>query len=108
AMLAERRANKRERQLRRGASQLTEAMDRENRRLAMDLHDQTLGERAHTAGRAAALRSAGVARLDDLEELEKMVSGCLTDVRRIVDSLQPNVLDLFGMRDAIEAHLIKG
>src|SRR5690606_5105534 len=92
----------------RGASQLTEAMDRENRRLAMDLHDQTLGDLAHIARRAAALRSAGVARLADLEGWGRMVSGCLTAVRATVDSLQPNVLDLFVMRDAIEAHLIKG
>lgn len=108
AMLAERRARKSEKRLRRGASQLTETMDRENRRLAMDLHDQTLGDLAHIARRAAALRSAGSAGREDLAELENLVSGCLTEVRRIVDSLQPNMLQLFGLRDAIEAHLSKG
>jgi signal transduction histidine kinase len=107
AALAERRARQRERELRRGASKLTETMDGENRRRAMDLHDQTLSDLARIARHTAALRSAGHADRAELRELEHLVSGCLTELRRIIDDLQPSLLQLFGMRDALDAHLNK-
>ena len=107
ATLAERRARRRERQLRHGASRLTEDMDRESRRLAMDLHDQTLGDLARVARQISSMREGGAARDDDLEELEALVGGCLTELRGIIDDMQPSMLQLFGMRDALEAHLAK-
>ncbi|TGV95374.1 GAF domain-containing protein, partial [Mesorhizobium sp. M2E.F.Ca.ET.154.01.1.1] len=49
AMLAESEARNRAELLRVGASQLTEGMERERRRIAMDLHDQTLADLARIA-----------------------------------------------------------
>ena len=105
AMLAESEARNREELLRVGASRLTEGMERERRRLAMDLHDQTLADLARVVRQVSALRSQGVARAAQLADLEGEVVSCLTELRHIVDDMRPSVLELFGLRDAVEAHL---
>jgi len=105
AMLAESEARNREELLRVGASQLTEGMERERRRIAMDLHDQTLADLARVVRQVSALRSQGVARAAQLADLEREVVGCLTELRHIVDDMRPGVLELFGLREAVEAHL---
>jgi len=105
AMLAEAEARNREELLRVGASRLTEGMERERRRMAMDLHDQTLADLARVARQISALRSQGVARAAQLADLEAEVVNCLTELRHIVDDMRPSVLELFGFRDAVEAHL---
>ena len=105
AMLAESHARSREELLRVGASKLTEGMERERRRMAMDLHDQTLADLARVARQVSSLRRHGVARDAQLAELEGEIVSCLKELRRIVDDMRPSVLELFGLRDAVEAHL---
>lgn len=105
AMLAESETRNRAELLRVGASQLTEGMERERRRMAMDLHDQTLGDLARIARQVSAFRSQGVARTAQLADLEQEIASCLTELRHIVDDMRPSVLELFGLRDAVEAHL---
>jgi signal transduction histidine kinase len=46
-----------------------------------------------------------VARAAQLADLEREIVNCLTELRHIVDDMRPGVLELFGLRDAIEAHL---
>jgi len=108
AMLAESHARSREELLRVGASKLTEGMERERRRMAMDLHDQTLADLARVARQVSSLRNHGVARDAQLAELEGEIVSCLKELRRIVDDMRPSVLELFGLRDAVEAHLNRG
>jgi len=105
AMLAESEARNRAELLRVGASQLTEGMERERRRMAMDLHDQTLADLARIARQVSAFRSRGMARTAQLADLEQEIAGCLAELRHIVDDMRPSVLELFGLRDAVEAHL---
>lgn len=105
AMLAESGARSREELLRVGASKLTEGMERERRRMAMDLHDQTLADLSRIARKVSSLRHDGVAGGEQLSDLEREVASCLTELRHIVDDMRPSVLELFGFRDAIEAHL---
>lgn len=105
AMLAEAEARNREELLRIGASRLTEGMERERRRIAMELHDQTLADLARVVRQVAALNRNGVAGAAQLADLEAEVTHCLTELRHIVDDMRPSVLELFGLRDAIEAHL---
>ncbi|NMA99180.1 MAG: GAF domain-containing protein [Phyllobacteriaceae bacterium] len=107
ATLAERRSRRRERQLRIGASRLTQDMDKQSRRLAMDLHDQTLGDLARISRHVATMKVAHPSLQNDFDELEQMVTGCLTELRGIVDDMQPSVLQFFGLRDALEAHALK-
>ncbi len=105
AMLAESEARNREELLRVGASRLTEGMERERKRIAMDLHDQTLADLARVVRQVSALSRQGIAGAVQLAELEREIVNCLTELRHIVDDMRPSVLELFGLRDAIEAHL---
>lgn len=105
AMLAESSARNREELLRVGASKLTEGMERERRRMAMDLHDQSLADLARIARKVSSMRHDGVAGGEQLSDLEREVASCLTELRHIVDDMRPSVLELFGFRDAVEAHL---
>lgn len=107
AMRAESRARRSELYLRQGASRLTEDLDRERARLAMDLHDQTLADLARIARHVAALRAGGEARDADLADLGRLVDSCLTELRGVIDDMQPSLLGLFGICDALEAHLGK-
>jgi signal transduction histidine kinase len=104
-MLAESEASNRKELLRVGAARLTEGMERERRRIAMDLHDQTLADLSRIVRQVTALHRQGVARAAQLAELENEIVNCLTELRHIVDDMRPGVLELFGLRDAIEAHL---
>ncbi len=105
ATLAESDARNREELLRVGASKLTEGMERERRRMAMDLHDQTLADLARIARKVSSMRHDGGAGGEQLSDLERELASCLTELRHIVDDMRPSVLELFGFRDAVEAHL---
>jgi signal transduction histidine kinase len=104
-MLAENEARNRKELLRVGAARLTEGMECERRRIAMDLHDQTLADLSRIVRQISALHHQGVARAAQLADLEREIVNCLTELRHIVDDMRPSVLELFGLRDAIEAHL---
>ena len=105
ALMAENEAHNRKELLRVGAARLTEGMERERRRIAMDLHDQTLADLSRIVRQVSALHHQGVARAAQLADLEREIVHCLTELRHIVDDMRPGVLELFGLRDAIEAHL---
>jgi signal transduction histidine kinase len=105
AITAESDARNREELLRVGASRLTEGMEQERRRIAMDLHDQTLADLARVVRQVSALHRHGMAGASQLADLEREIINCLTELRHIVDDMRPSVLELFGLRDAIEAHL---
>jgi signal transduction histidine kinase len=105
AAVAEAEALARAHELRRSALRLTERMEAERKRIALDVHDQTLADLARISRRTAALRERGGAGAQELAALETEVTVCLGELRRIVEDMKPTVLDLFGFRDAIEALL---
>jgi signal transduction histidine kinase len=88
--------------LRRGASQLTQALEQERQRIGMDLHDQPLADLTRI------LRSVN-AREQPLDRaaLNDSLSSCIRDLRRIIDEAVPSQLVLFGFAHAVEEHLIK-
>lgn len=92
-------AQAREEGLRRGALELTQALEQERQRIGMDLHDQTLADltrllRAVTEPEPL----AGAALADRLGEI-------IDDLRRIIDTAVPTLLDLFGFDHAVRVHL---
>lgn len=106
AAVAEGEARARESLLRQGALRLTEGMERERQRIAMDLHDQTLADLARIARSLARLREEREDRADDpLAAVERDVIACLNDLRGVVEDLKPGVLNLFGFGEAVEALL---
>ncbi|WP_336058100.1 GAF domain-containing sensor histidine kinase [Nitratireductor sp. CH_MIT9313-5] len=93
-------AQAREEGLRQGALELTRALEQERQRIGMDLHDQTLAdltrimrdlERAETVQERAAISN----RLQD----------CIQDLRQIIDTAVPTLLQMFGFVHALRIHL---
>ncbi|MCV6592695.1 MAG: ATP-binding protein [Silicimonas sp.] len=91
-------ARAREERLRQGALELTQTLELEQQRIGMDLHDQTLADltrllRDVTGGTPAQ------------EVLAARISDTITDLRRIIDTARPTLLELFGFAHAIGVHL---
>jgi signal transduction histidine kinase len=107
AAVAEGEALARAHELRAGALRLTEWMEAERNRIALDVHDQTLADLARISRRTATLRERGGAGTDELAALETDVAVCLGELRRIIEDMKPTVLELFGFREAVEALLTR-
>lgn len=85
--------------LRQGALELTQRLEQERQRVGMDLHDQTLADLSRllreATGDSPLPREALAARLRDT----------IDDLRRIIDTAVPTLLDLFGFAHAVRVHL---
>lgn len=93
-------AQAREEGLRQGALELTQALERERQRIGMDLHDQTLADLTRL------LRDvSGDAPLPERAELAGRITDCIDDLRRIIETAVPTLLDLFGFAHAVRVHL---
>lgn len=93
-------AQAREEGLRQGALELTRALEQERQRIGMDLHDQTLADLTRI--------------MRDLEKAEGpedraavigSIQDCIQDLRRIIDTAVPTLLELFGFAHALRIHL---
>lgn len=103
--LAEGAARGREQSLRLGAQRLTDAMEAERTRLGMDLHDQTLADLSAIYRQITRLAADHHDAAAPLTRISQAVSRCTSDLRGIIENAKPGVLDLFGLQQAIEAHL---
>lgn len=90
------------------AEKLLEGAEEERRRIAMDIHDQTLAD-------LAAVRR-GLERLGESSScagscsptvltLETDLQRAIANLRAVMDDLHPQTLDILGLPAAIEAHL---
>ena len=104
--LAEGAARGRAEALRQGALRLTEGMERERRRLGMELHDQTLADLTRIYRRIERINSQGSKiKPGELENIEEELARCTRELRRIIEDAKPGILELFGFRQAVEAQL---
>ncbi len=85
--------------LRRGALELTQALEQERQRIGMDLHDQTLAELSRL------LREVTGDTPLPRDDLANRLNETISDLRRIIDTAVPTVLDLFGFAHAVRIHL---
>jgi signal transduction histidine kinase len=92
-------AQAREEGLRRGALELTQTLEQERQRIGMDLHDQTLADLTRllreTTGDPAPVPAEQARRIREI----------IGDLRRIIDTAVPTLLDLFGFVHAVQVHL---
>ena len=86
------------------AEKLLEGAEEERRRIAMDIHDQTLADLASVrrgleqlAGREACGQSVA--------PIEADLQRAIANLRTVMDDLHPQTLDILGLPAAIEAHL---
>ncbi len=89
-----------------GTEKLYEGAEDERRRIAMDLHDQTL------ADLSSILRDLqGFAAASDnpcrqqARDLELNLTRAMSNLRDIMNNLHPQTLDILGLGAALEAHL---
>ncbi|EPX85673.1 sensor histidine kinase [Salipiger mucosus] len=92
-------AQAREEGLRRGALELTQTLEQERQRIGMDLHDQTLADLTRL------LREVEGETPPGREELSRRISQSIDDLRRIIDTAVPTLLELFGFAHAVRVHL---
>ncbi|PRY87343.1 GAF domain-containing sensor histidine kinase [Donghicola tyrosinivorans] len=85
--------------LRRGALELTQAMEHERQRIGMDLHDQTLADLSRLLREVTA--EAPLPRAELAVHLRETITG----LRRIIDEAVPTLLELFGFTHAVRVHL---
>ncbi|MFD1744860.1 GAF domain-containing sensor histidine kinase [Rhizobium helianthi] len=103
--IIEAEARAREEGLRLGALRLTEALESERQRIGMDLHDQTLADLTRLARRMEKLSRSSDMAEEELEPLLRGLQHCMQDLRQIIETAQPTVLQLFGFAQAVETHL---
>lgn len=86
---------------------LLEGAEEERRRIAMDLHDQSL---ADLSGVLRGLQTMAAKTRDDATsrralELEQDLNRAISNLRDIMNNLHPQTLDILGLGAALEAHL---
>lgn len=85
--------------LRRGALELTQALEHERQRVGMDLHNQTLADLSRL------LREVTSDPPLPRALLASHLRETITDLRRIIDEAVPTLLELFGFAHAVRVHL---
>jgi signal transduction histidine kinase len=93
-------AQAREEGLRQGALELTRVLEQERQRIGMDLHDQTLADLTRIM---RDLEKANTA--DDKARVIASIQDCIQDLRGIIDTAVPSLLDMFGFAHALRIHL---
>lgn len=90
-----------------GTEKLLEGAEEERRRIAMDLHDQSLADLSAVLRGLQSLASQQ--HEDDTRfrviTLEQDLNRAITNLRDIMDNLHPQTLDILGLGAALEAHL---
>ena len=92
------------------SEKVLEGAEDERRRIAMDLHDQTLSDLTHLTRELDRLRADTANRGERdarIEALQQDVDDITNNMRRIIDDLHPQSLDLLGLEKALRSHLEK-
>ncbi len=83
------------------SEKLIEGAEEERRRIAMDLHDQTL------ADLAAVQRGLEKLPGEEAAGIEADLQRAIANLRVVMDDLHPQTLDILGLGAALESHLEK-
>lgn len=87
-----------------GTEKLLEGAEEERRRIAMDIHDQTLSDLSSILRGLQVLQKQEACR-DQAEALEEELKGAIADLRQLMDNLHPQTLDILGLGAAMQSHL---
>lgn len=88
------------------AEKLLEGAEEERRRIAMDIHDQTLAELSAVSRKLEHLQRDNVCR-EEAAAIEQDLKKSMTNLRVVMDNLHPQTLDILGLPAAIESLLDK-
>ena len=98
AIIEHRRIVQRNRELAAARLDLANEAERERRRIARDLHDQTLADLRNLMMTTDKMPAAGSAVREEIESIS-------TEIRRICEDLSPSVLENVGLVAALESLL---
>lgn len=90
-----------------GTEKLLEGAEEERRRIAMDLHDQSLADLSAILRNVQNLESRTVISNSEIQSLNLShdLERAIANLRDIMNNLHPQTLDILGLGAAIEAHL---
>ena len=90
-----------------GTEKLLEGAEEERRRIAMDLHDQSLADLSAILRNVQNLESKASVSSSEIQNLKlsQDLERAITNLRDIMNNLHPQTLDILGLGAAIEAHL---
>jgi signal transduction histidine kinase len=87
-----------------GAEKLLEGAEEERRRIAMDIHDQTLSDLASVLRGIQEVKSEGTCQ-NGADRIEEDLQRAIGNLREVMENLHPQTLDILGLGPAIESHL---
>jgi len=87
-----------------GAEKLLEGAEEERRRIAMDIHDQTLSDLAAVLRGVQELKSEPSCHPRAVD-LEQDLQKAMGNLREVMDNLHPQTLDILGLGAALQSHL---
>ncbi|MCF6178801.1 MAG: HAMP domain-containing protein [Geopsychrobacter sp.] len=89
-----------------GTEKLFEGAEDERRRIAMDLHDQTLADLSSILREIQSFAAVPENPCrKQAQGLERSLSSAMSNLRDIMNNLHPQTLDILGLGAALEAHL---
>jgi signal transduction histidine kinase len=88
------------------AEKLIEGAEEERRRIAMDIHDQTLADLSAVQRGIEQLEKRS-ACLDEAKAIETDLNRAIKNLRVVMDNLHPQTLDILGLSAALESLLVK-
>lgn len=90
-----------------GTEKLLEGAEEERRRIAMDLHDQSLADLSTILRGLQSLDIPPAMKniSNEVKKLEQELEHAITNLRDIMNNLHPQTLDILGLGAAIESHL---
>jgi len=86
-----------------GAEKLLEGGEEERRRIARDLHDQTLSDLSSVLRDIQELKNGSCA--DVANRLEEELQSAINNLRAVMDDLHPQTLDVLGLNAALQSHI---
>lgn len=92
------------------AQKLLEGAEHERRRIAMDMHDQTLTDITGLMRELRELRDAAGVSADAAGRVEGVALGLddlARSIRRVIDDLHPQTLEMLGLEPALRSYLEK-
>lgn len=87
-----------------GTEKLLEGAEEERRRIAMDIHDQTLCDLSGILRGLQSLPAEGDLK-NEVCTLEEDLLRAIANLRQLMDNLHPQTLDILGLGAALESHL---
>jgi signal transduction histidine kinase len=88
------------------AEKLLEGAEEERRRIAMDIHDQTLADLSAVRRKIEQLRQDTPCG-EEAATIEEDLQRAMTNLRVVMDNLHPQTLDILGLPAAVESLLEK-